>query len=114
MQQENKIAQIFLFCGNEERAKLLCKNFPKIKSYALKSLQMIEVLKKYEQEDNLDIPPCSLLCMLEEDRKLLNRYRLNYFCITSLHYKTSSKTDFITLATELMPEQQDKIDRFEN
>ena len=30
MQNESKIAQLFLFCGNEERAKLLCKNFPKI------------------------------------------------------------------------------------
>ena len=85
MQNEHKIAQLFLFCGNEERAKLLCKNFPKIKGYALKSPKMIELLKEFERSDNLDVDPCSLLCMIEEDRKLLNKYRLNYFCITTPH-----------------------------
>lgn len=73
---------------------------------------MIDVLKQYEKEDRLDVPPCSMLCMLEEDRKLLNRYRLNYFCITSIHYKQTSKEDFIKVAQELMPQQQHKIEQF--
>lgn len=58
------MAQVFLFCGNEERAKLLAKNFPKIKGFGLKCPQVIQVLQKFELEDRLDIPPCSLLTML--------------------------------------------------
>lgn len=50
--------------------------------------------------------------MLDEDRKLLNRYRLNYFCITSKHLKTKSKDDFIRLAKALSPDQGDKITKF--
>jgi hypothetical protein len=67
---------------------------------------VIEVLKKAELEDQLEIPPCSLLSMLEEDRKMLNKYRLNYFCITTKHPKTKSKEDFINLANALYPEQK--------
>lgn len=52
------------------------------------------------------------MCMLDEDRKLLNRYRLNYFCITSKHLKTKSKEDIVQLAQALMPEQTDKISKF--
>jgi hypothetical protein len=113
MQNENKIAQLFLFCGNEERAKLLCKNFPKIQGYALKSPKMIELLKEWEKKDNLDLNPCSLLCMLEEDRKMLNKYRLNYFCITAPHHRPSGKDDFVAVAKHLMPEQDSKIAKFE-
>ena len=58
---------------------------------------MIELLKKFEMEDKLEVPPCSVMCMLDEDRKLLNRYRLNYFCITANHLKTRSKEDIIKL-----------------
>jgi hypothetical protein len=52
--------------------------------------------------------------MLDEDRKLLNRYRLNYFCITSKHLKTKSKDDFIRIAKTLNPDQHEKILKFEN
>ena len=90
------------------------KNFPKIKGYALKSPKMIEVLKEFEQHDNLDVDPCSLLCMIEEDRKLLNKYRLNYFCITAPHNRPASKEDFINLSRHLLPNQEDNISIFEN
>ncbi len=73
---------------------------------------MIELLKKFEMEDKLEVPPCSVMCMLDEDRKLLNRYRLNYFCITANHLKTRSKEDIIKLARTLMPEQTEKINKF--
>ena len=113
MQNENKIAQLFLFCGNEERAKLLCTNFSKIKNFALKAPKMIDLLKDYENKDQLDVDPYTLLCMIEDDRKLLNKYRLNYFCITSANNRESGKADFIKVARHLTPEQEDKIDLFE-
>lgn len=37
---------MFVFCGNEERAKLLRLNFDKIKGFGLKCPQVIEVLQK--------------------------------------------------------------------
>jgi len=37
MVQENKINEIILFCQNEERAKLLMSNFPKIKKVGFTS-----------------------------------------------------------------------------
>ena len=52
--------------------------------------------------------------MLDEDRKLLNRYRLNYFCFTSKQLKSKSKEDFVRLAKALTPDQTDKITKFEN
>jgi hypothetical protein len=51
LQEEEKISQVFLFCGNEQRAKLLCKNFSKIKGYGLKCQQLIEVIKNAELEN---------------------------------------------------------------
>ena len=51
--------------------------------------------------------------MLEEDRKLLNKYRLNYFCITTPHHKAKSKEDLITIARELMPKHEEQVDQFQ-
>ena len=48
LNEDKKIAEMFLFCGNEERAKLLEQNFPKIKGYGLKCHQLIDCLKKFE------------------------------------------------------------------
>jgi hypothetical protein len=46
LQEEKKIAEVFLFCGNEERAKLLQRNFKKITAFGLKCPQVIEILKQ--------------------------------------------------------------------
>ena len=54
-----------------------------------------------------------MLTMLEEDRKLLNKYRLNYYCLTSKCHREKAKEDFVTLARHLMPEQASSIDKFE-
>jgi hypothetical protein len=45
LQSEKKVAEIFLFCGNEEKAKLLKRNFSKIVGFGLKCPQVIEVIK---------------------------------------------------------------------
>ena len=65
---------------------------------------MVDLLKEFELKDNLDVNPYSLLCMIEEDRKILNKYRLNYFCITTPHNRQASKQDFIELSKHLMPD----------
>lgn len=65
LQSEKKISEIFLFCGNEEKAKLLRRNFNKIGGFGLKCPQVIEVIKQSESKANLDIPPATLLSMLE-------------------------------------------------
>jgi hypothetical protein len=43
--------------------------------------------------------------MIEEDRKVLNKYRLNYYSITSKHEKVRSKIDFINIAKTLCPDE---------
>lgn len=53
LQDEKKIAEVFLFCGNEEKAKLLQRNFKKITGFGLKCPQVIEILKQAEAKDNL-------------------------------------------------------------
>ena len=74
---------------------------------------MIELLKDFENKDQLDVDPYTLLCMIEDDRKLLNKFRLNYFCITSASNRESGKEDFVKVVNHLMPEQEERIDIFE-
>ena len=54
-----------------------------------------------------------MLTMLEEDRKSLNRYRLNYYCLTSSHHRAKAKEDLIKLARHLMSGYNNAIDKFE-
>jgi hypothetical protein len=42
MNGERRIAEIVLFCQNEERAKLLMSNFPKIKSVGFNANEVLE------------------------------------------------------------------------
>jgi hypothetical protein len=51
--------------------------------------------------------------MIEEDRKVLNKYRLNYYSITTKHQKDKSKLDFINIAKALCPEEAANIERFD-
>lgn len=51
--------------------------------------------------------------MIEEDRKVLNKYRLNYYSITTKHQKDKSKLDFINIAKTLCPEEAANIERFD-
>ena len=50
--------------------------------------------------------------MLEEDRKSLNKYRLNYYCITAKQERNVSKKDFAELARFLCPDESERIDKF--
>jgi hypothetical protein len=46
-----------LFCSNEERAKLLMRNFKKISGYGLKSPQLIDIIKKSEDKEAVEVEP---------------------------------------------------------
>lgn len=50
--------------------------------------------------------------MTEDDAALMNKYRLNYFCITNQNNKRKAKKDFEELARKLYPEQANLIDEF--
>jgi len=42
--------------------------------------------------------------MTEDDTALMNKYRLNYFCLTNQGNKQSAKKDFEELALKLYPQ----------
>ena len=44
---------------------------------------------------------------------MLNKYRLNYYSITTKHQKDKSKLDFINIAKTLCPEEAANIERFD-
>jgi Uri superfamily endonuclease len=41
LHNEPKVAEVFLYCANEERAKLLMRNFQKIGGFGLKKEQVV-------------------------------------------------------------------------
>lgn len=44
-----------------------------------------------------------MLFMTEDDASIMNKYRLNYYCLTSQKNKQKAMTDFISLALKLYP-----------
>ncbi len=59
------------------------------------------------------MPSSNALFMIEQDTKILNRYRLNYHCNTNFKDRATAKKDFVRLARHLKPEQNALIDQFE-
>ena len=43
--------------------------------------------------------------MTEDDAPIMNKYRLNYFCLSNQNNKTAAKKDFESLAKKLYPQQ---------
>lgn len=43
--------------------------------------------------------------MTEDDAAIMNKYRLNYFCLTNQKNKRKAKEDFVSLAKRLYPQQ---------
>lgn len=52
--------------------------------------------------------------MTENDTNLLNKYRLNFHCLTSKGSKEKAKQQFLTFADQIYPEQQRDIEAFKN
>ena len=52
--------------------------------------------------------------MIDQDAKMLNKYRLSYHCNTTFNDRAQAKKDFVTLARKLYPQQNEAIDEFES
>lgn len=48
LHNEPKVAEVFLYCANEERAKLLMRNFSKIADFGLRKEQVAEKMRAAE------------------------------------------------------------------
>lgn len=48
--------------------------------------------------------------MIEDDANLLNKYRLNYYCLTNKRNKTLSKEHFVELSKKLYPLEKTAIE----
>lgn len=90
-----RITDIYLFCQNEERAKLLMTNFPKIKEARFEISQLKECLLEEEENDGDLGPKTNFLIITEEDTNLINKYRINFHTIASGIVKNKAKADFI-------------------
>ena len=53
-----------------------------------------------------------MLFMTEDDTPIMNKYRLNYFCLTNLNNKTAAKRNFEELAKQFYPQQSEAINDF--
>ena len=88
-------------------------NFPKITKVGYTSNEVLEIVKsisvKYPQ-----IGPMknTALFMTEDDTGLMNKYRLNYYCLTKQKNKGSAKKQFAQLAMKLYPEQKSMLSDF--
>lgn len=52
--------------------------------------------------------------MTEDDTGIMNKYRLNYFCLTNQKDKRKGKNDFEDLAKKIYPNQLQAIQDFSN
>ena len=55
------------------------------------------------------MPPNNILLILDQDIKMMNRYRLSYHCNTVYQDRKVAKENFIKLAEKLYPEQSTAI-----
>ena len=75
LQQEDKVAQVILL-GEDTNHQ---SNYPKIKAQAQGKDQLLKVLSELEAKDTVEVASTNLL-LIDQDTKLLNKYRLNYQC----------------------------------
>lgn len=47
------------------------------------------------------------LFMTDDDTNLMNKYRLNYYCLTNQSNKSKAKEDLISLATKFYPNKKE-------
>lgn len=51
--------------------------------------------------------------MIEQDTKILNKFRLNYHCNTHSQLSNAAKKDFLDLARALLPQKNGEIEQFD-
>jgi hypothetical protein len=106
MNGERRIAEIVLFCQNEERAKLLMSNFNKIRSVGYNANEVLTRIDELKARyPSRGLIKNTMLFMTEDDTPIMNKYRLNYFCLTNLNNKNAAKKDFEVLAKQFYPQQ---------
>lgn len=54
----------------------------------------------------MTIPLDSVLFLTENDTKSINRYKLNYRCLTGKVNKEQGKVDFLALAEKMYPDKK--------
>jgi hypothetical protein len=106
LQREQRVYQIVLVGDGDPPVPLR-----KIKPVASWHL-LLAFLRELLSRDPLEINSSTLL-LVDEDTKILNKYRLNFHCATRFHSRRQAKQDFITLAKHLFPEQALEISKFE-
>lgn len=57
LHNEPKVSEVFLFCANEERAKLLMRNFKKITDYGLRKEKIVEIMREAEKRAPKEVVP---------------------------------------------------------
>jgi hypothetical protein len=105
LQNESKINQVILLGKNQQHSAL-----SKVVR-AVEPDQLLAALNELEEKDSLTIPPSNLL-LVDEDTRLLNKYRLNYQCNTHYMSRNQAKQDFLALAHHLFPQEAQQIDQF--
>ena len=105
LQNEPKISQLIGFSTNVQGNK--------IAGNANNATELVSLLNSLEEKDKLEIPASNMLFTIDQDTKILNKYRLNYHCNSIYNDRASAKADFILLARKLYPEQKQVIDQFE-
>lgn len=103
LQNNPQIPNMFLFCQNQERAKLLTMNFPKIKVAKFDINELKDTILQTQVQESETDPKTNILFMIEDDTNLLNKYRLNYHCLTSNNSITKAKDDYVKFVTQLYP-----------
>jgi hypothetical protein len=65
----------------------------------------VKALLKLQEKDILEVPSSSIL-LVDEDTKLLNKYRLNFHCATKYSSRYQAKLNFLALANRLFPDKR--------
>lgn len=70
-------------------------NFPKIKSVGYNAKDVLEKVENLQKKyPSKGLIKNTMLLMTEDDTAIMNKYRLNYFCLTNQKNKTNAKKDF--------------------
>lgn len=88
-------------------------SYPIIKHPTFQIQDLKNAILQAERFDSQVNQKNSILFMIPGDINNLNKYRLNYHCITLDFFRDAAKKDLITFAKSVYPEQDQAIEAFE-
>ena len=88
-------------------------SFPVIKHPTFQIQDLKNAILQAERFDSQVNQKSSILFMIPEDINTLNKYRLNYHCVTLDFSREAAKKDLITFAKSIYPEQDMALQMFE-